>query len=316
MGHCCSYKVVYDADSMIENLRSLAILTTVVEEGSYRAAGEKLGLSASVVSHHMTNLEKRLDCPIFLRVARQLRLTPKGEILHKAAREMVDVIGIGLKAISLDEIDTGGVLRMAVPQVLMQGGVLRAMEGFLISHPHINLQLEQCHPELDPLLDGYSLVFSRKIPNTKALEWKRLTDIEFGFFAAPDLAVKLGDCIRQHGIERIPFIRAPGYDAEEWLAALTLAIGPEAAKYSFRLECDDLSVAHRITCSGGGVAALPVLLANADTNTGRLVRVFEEIQIPARVYYAIYPQNGTQETMASRFLEHLLMEQVLEVAVL
>ena len=301
---------------LIENLRSLAILTTVVEEGSYRAAGQKLGLSASVVSHHMTNLEKRLDCLIFLRVARQLRLTPKGEVLHKAAREMVDVIGAGLKEISAEEIDTGGVLRMAVPQVLMQGGLLRAIEGFLAGFPRVDLKLEQCHRDVDLLSGGYDLAFSRKMPSAKTLEYKRLTEIEFGFFAAPDLAVRLAAPVQQTGSCRFPFILAPGYGAEEWQTTLIAGMGRENARNAFRLECDDLSVAHRIACTGVGVVALPILLADADTKTGRLERVFEDVKIPARIYYAIYPKKGAQNSLASRFLEHLIIEQVIEESVL
>lgn len=301
---------------IIENLRSLAILTTVVEEGSYRAAGQRLGLSASVVSHHMTNLEKRLDCPIFIRVARQLRLTPKGEVLHRAAREMVDVIGVGLKAISIEEVDAGGVLRMAVPQVLLQGGLLRAVEDFLARYPRINLKLKQCYSKVDPLADGYELAFSRILPTKKTLEWKRLTDVEFGFFAAPDLSAKLDGFARKNSCERIPFIQAPGYDIDEWNAALTSVIGSEGAKHSFRVDCDDLSVAHRIACTGVGVAALPVSLATADTNTGRLERVFKDVHIPARVYYAIYPKKGAQNSMARRFLEYLVVEQVIQADIL
>ena len=301
---------------MIENLRSLAILTTVVEEGSYRAAGQKLGLSASVVSHHMTNLEKRLDCPIFLRVSRQLRLTPKGEVLHKAAREMVDVIGAGLKAISSEEVEAGGVLRMAVPQVLMQGGMLRAIEGFLASFPRVDLKLEQCHHEIDPLSDGYDLAFSRQMPSAKALEYRQLTEIEFGFFAAPDRAAKLDTSVQTTGTGRFPFILAPGYGPEEWQAAFVTGTGRENAKGSFRLECDDLTVAHRIACTGVGVVALPVSLADADTKTGRLERVFEGVEIPPRVYYAIYPKKGAQNSLASHFLEHLIVEQVIAESVL
>jgi len=41
---------------MIDELRALAIFAKTVEEGSFRSAAHELKLSASVVSHHISQL--------------------------------------------------------------------------------------------------------------------------------------------------------------------------------------------------------------------------------------------------------------------
>lgn len=48
--------------------------------GSFTAAAQEAGLTQSAISQRIANLEKRLGAPLFLREARQIRLTTEGEI--------------------------------------------------------------------------------------------------------------------------------------------------------------------------------------------------------------------------------------------
>ena len=43
---------------MIDSLRAMAIFARVAEAGSFRGAAKLLGVSASVVSHHVSSLEE------------------------------------------------------------------------------------------------------------------------------------------------------------------------------------------------------------------------------------------------------------------
>ena len=61
---------------MIDELRPLAIFAKVVEAGSFRAAATLLQLSPSVVSHHISELEKRLDVALLYRSTRKFSLIP------------------------------------------------------------------------------------------------------------------------------------------------------------------------------------------------------------------------------------------------
>ena len=75
---------------MLDQLRALAVFAKVADLGSFRAAARALGLSPSVVSHHVRELEARLALPLVHRSTRRLALTPDGELLVAEARAMVD----------------------------------------------------------------------------------------------------------------------------------------------------------------------------------------------------------------------------------
>ena len=74
---------------MIDQIRSMAIFAKVAEAGSFRGAARLLGLSPSVVSQHISNLETRLGLPLIYRSTRNFSLTPDGARLLSSAQKMV-----------------------------------------------------------------------------------------------------------------------------------------------------------------------------------------------------------------------------------
>ena len=63
------------------DLRQLEILQAIAETGSFTSAGRKLHVSQSAISRRIALLEDELGEPLFLRVGRQVRMTPAAESL-------------------------------------------------------------------------------------------------------------------------------------------------------------------------------------------------------------------------------------------
>lgn len=61
---------------------------TVVEEGSFSAASEKLYLSQSSISKHIRNLEKDLSVSLLIRDNRRCRLTEAGEVMYPQMQKL------------------------------------------------------------------------------------------------------------------------------------------------------------------------------------------------------------------------------------
>ena len=71
------------------NLHQLRVFCTVVEEGAFRRAAEKLYLSQPSVSQHIASLEKDYSVHLFLRKGRTISLTPEGRALHILASDLL-----------------------------------------------------------------------------------------------------------------------------------------------------------------------------------------------------------------------------------
>ncbi|MGL6312490.1 LysR family transcriptional regulator [Vibrio sp. WXL103] len=71
------------------NIEHIHYFTTVVETGSFTAAGRKLGRDRSSVGQAIANLEIDLDVQLFERNGRNITLTPEGESLYTRARTLL-----------------------------------------------------------------------------------------------------------------------------------------------------------------------------------------------------------------------------------
>ena len=76
---------------MIRDLNRMAVFTRVVEKGSFSAAAESLGLGKSVVSIHVSRLEKNLNCQLLLRTGRSMVLTREGRLFYEKCKQMVEL---------------------------------------------------------------------------------------------------------------------------------------------------------------------------------------------------------------------------------
>src|SRR5690606_36647297 len=61
-------------------------LISIVEEGSFIAASEKLFIAQSALSRQIKNLEDKLGFSIFDRSEKKIKLTPAGLALHKGLK--------------------------------------------------------------------------------------------------------------------------------------------------------------------------------------------------------------------------------------
>ena len=61
---------------------------TIVEQGSFSKAAEKLGITQPTVSKQVDRLEEKLDSQLFKRSTRKLILTAAGERYYERAREI------------------------------------------------------------------------------------------------------------------------------------------------------------------------------------------------------------------------------------
>ena len=71
------------------NLKQLKSLCTILDVGSFAAAGNKIGLTQSAISIQMQQLESELNVVLFNRKTRPPTLTPDGIRIAKTAREVL-----------------------------------------------------------------------------------------------------------------------------------------------------------------------------------------------------------------------------------
>jgi DNA-binding transcriptional LysR family regulator len=120
------------------DLRQLEILQAIAETGSFTACGRKLHVSQSAISRQILLLEEELGEPLFLRVGRQVRMTPAAEALVQLGQRVFQDVRDTVGAITDRTRTLRGTLRLA-------GGMTVCLYVF----PPLMKHLKRVHPQLD-----------------------------------------------------------------------------------------------------------------------------------------------------------------------
>ncbi len=128
------------------DIRTLYTLIAIVDHGSFAAAGQSVGLSASAVSLQISALEDEIGLSLFDRSTRPPSLTENGRLFAERARDLVQ------RWEDLSENfqkDTGGgMLRLGAVHTVVSGmlavalGRLRLQRGELLVRLHTGLSHE------------------------------------------------------------------------------------------------------------------------------------------------------------------------------
>jgi DNA-binding transcriptional LysR family regulator len=120
------------------DLRQLEILQAIAETGSFTACGRKLHVSQSAISRQILLLEEELGEALFLRVGRQVRMTPAAESLVQLGQRLFHDLRETVGAITDRTRELRGTLRLT-------GGMTVCLYVF----PPLLKHLKRIHPHLD-----------------------------------------------------------------------------------------------------------------------------------------------------------------------
>lgn len=126
----------------MSHLHSLSVFFTVVEEKSFSAAAKKLGLTQPTVSFHIDNLEKRFDCPLFIRTAKGVSLTVYGEKLYDNTRKIDSIFSDTANQIKALIAGAAGEITIGASTIPGEYILPKLLADFLRQHPGLKISLK------------------------------------------------------------------------------------------------------------------------------------------------------------------------------
>lgn len=124
-------------DLKIELLRAMV---AVADAGSFTAASGQVGRSQSAISQKILRLEETLGRRLFERNSRSLRLTPEGEQLLAAARQMIDLNEETVRRVMRPP--ASGTLRLGISEEFIPARLPRLLSRFVRLYPDLHLELK------------------------------------------------------------------------------------------------------------------------------------------------------------------------------
>ncbi|MEM8977970.1 MAG: LysR family transcriptional regulator [Pseudomonadota bacterium] len=293
---------------MIEDFKALAVFVTVSETGSFSEAGRRLGLSTSVISHHVSKLETGLSTSLFFRSTRSISLTPEGERILPAARRMMEAGSEALDLLAETSDQPTGSLRITLPSFGDNSAIHQAVWGFAQDHPQVEITLEASDQQMDLIKGGFDIAIRLGRLKDSALKSRKVGEFRRVLVAAACFVEKHGPIGSLEALAQCDFISMvmlPDYHT-------LVRSGPtgleevEIAQEKIRLKVNSVSSAKAAVRAGLGVQVLPSSEVESELADGSLVHLLPEWSVPMANIYAVWPENGPQKKLTRRFIDHLV----------
>lgn len=260
----------------MDRLTSMAVFVSVLDEGSFTAAAEVHGISATMVAKHVNALEARLRTRLLHRTTRRLSPTDTGRRFAERCRRLLsDVDAAEAVAAEIAETPVGH-LRIAAPVAFGTARVAALLATYLDRYPEMQAELVLGDRKVDLIDDGFDLAFRIGALTDDWLVAHPLAPYRLMLAAAPAYLARHGHPMTPADLREHRLIGFPQWGADEtW----TL-IGPDG-EHRVQLPPSRLRIGHgaalrEAAASGFGIVLQSSVTLEGDLAAGRLCRVLPD----------------------------------------
>jgi DNA-binding transcriptional LysR family regulator len=125
----------------MDRVEAMNILVSVVETGSFTAAGKRLGVPLPTVSRKLADLESHLGTRLLARSTRRLDLTEAGKDYVAACKRILEDISNAERKASGEFVTPKGELLVTAPVVFGRLHVVPIVAAFLAAYTEIDVRL-------------------------------------------------------------------------------------------------------------------------------------------------------------------------------
>src|SRR5215218_6191903 len=186
---------------------ALLVFGKVVESRSLSKAAALLGMPKSTVSRKLTKLETDLGIKLLRRNTHQFTVTDLGGRVYEHAVTILNEAN-GVRAlVEGSRQEPQGELRVAIPVFVGIDYASRVGATFLQRHPHSRLDIRLVDDMVDPIRDGFDVVFGTGPLQDSTLIARKVFDLELFLCASPDFVRSLPEPVTSPAqLDTVPFI--------------------------------------------------------------------------------------------------------------
>ena len=287
----------------MDRLTIMRSFVGVTKSRSFSQAARTLGISGSLVSRHVAELERSLGVRLVNRTARTISLTDAGtQYADFAARIIAEIDREEAQLRGLRDKPEGS-LAVISPKWIGSNDVGDAIVAFATRYPKIHIRFEvggMSERSYEFLDQGFDIAFHTRHVRDCNLILRKIADLEFVLCAAPGYPRRAGapadpgelndhDCLVNTN-DPIWQLRYSGHDVH---------LKINEAVYS----SNSYVTLRKAALAGRGIALLPTRLVADEIADGSLVHIIDGCTVPDRPLYALHSPGGQTPARVQLFLD-------------
>ena len=280
----------------------MAIFAEVVKQGSFKKAANILGLSPSVISYHISQLEQKTDCALLYRSTRKLTLSHDGEVFYQHVLQMLSSAQQGIELLANNQQEPKGSLTISLPTALSTSLITEKIAEFALASPKVSLNLDYSDKRSDIIEQGVDIAI-----RAGTIEDSDLKSIKLGYLrrvlvCSPSFYQKylppksLDDLAHWTWLKLAQLPNTRLFKKGSTLRKIT---------FSHQLTVNSVEAIHQYCCHGVGLAVLAESQVNKQLESGELINVLPDWQVDPLPLFALWPKNVTENSITKLLLNHL-----------
>lgn len=285
-------------------LNEMIIFYHVVKHKSFSQAANKLGVSKSHISKHITQLEKELNTSLLSRSTRQLSLTEAGEIFYQHCEKLLELAEQGYDALANLRKQPEGTLKISVPPALGLHLLTEPLIKFNQKYPNVKLNVMLESQVVDLIREGYDLALrSALLPDSNLIAQK--------IMIFRNLICVTPKYLKAHGS-----LKYPEQLKEHDFAVYSGSKSARELKFSYAnktidiiinsaIESNNLDLIAQMVTGSCCIGVLPEFMVKDLIAKKKLIHCLQQYKLPENPIYAIYPEKKFMPLKVKLFLEEI-----------
>ena len=283
----------------------LETFSAVVENGSFTAAADALGISKPVVSKQVSQLERHLGVQLLQRTTRRLRLTQAGEVFASYSHRIMSDVREAEQSVLPLQSEPQGRLRISAPESLATSLLPEVLLSFQQQFPRIELDIHISGRLVDLVEEGIDVALRVGELEDSSLIARLLMPCGFHACASPEY-------LKKHGTPKHPgeleahncliYSQAPHPD--NWLFRDEQGKSINI-KVKGNLRSDTGHILMSAALNGNGIFIGPTFMIARALEEGQLETILDDYTVVTTGLYAVYPYSKLVSTKVRAFVDFI-----------
>ena len=293
------------------DLRNLITFKTILEEGSFQRAAQKLNYTQSTVSVQVQQLEQELQLKLFERIGRRMKLTDGGQQILPQVNQILEAADV-IKNFGRPADDISGQLRVALPESFLCYQMQPTLRRFKEQAPQVRLTLRSgnCYGIRDSILSGETDIgVDYQLSGcSQSINIEPLCSYPLALVCSPQLESSLRDFVTPHQKKEVClFAGSPDNLYRQMFEAYLFK---KDIMLSDTVELWSVEARKKSVASNLGISFTPRFTVKEELRAGTLTELPVELPDASITAYCLYHKNKWLSPAMVLFLK--LLRQSLE----
>ncbi len=295
----------------MNRLSDAELAISVLDTGSFSAAGEACGLSQPAVSRRIRALEDRLGARLFERTTRRVEPTEAGLRYVARAREALLALGEAESDATRDAEAASGLVRVSAASAFARHQLVPRLAQLHAQYPELRLELDLTDRFVDIVGEGVDVAIRVGDPHSVGLISRRLGVSRRRLCAAPAYLERRKAPRRPADLdEHVTLVMATYAPRLQWSFAHGRGEARKVvrARIQPRVIYNDAEAVRIAVLEGCGLSVLPDYMVGEDLRRGALVELMPRYRLGSAPVQALFTDRRHLRGPVRAFLSFLADE--------